>query len=153
MQQDGRHIAEALWKALAAGDWDAAAAYLHDDYVQEWPQSGERIVGRENALAINKSFPGGLPRMSFRRISGEGALVVLETELHYADGSVYRGRKHHRTARPEGRQGDRLLRGAVRGPAVAGTVGGTNVAVPPDPHLARTRAGTRPPPARTGANA
>ncbi len=91
MQQDGRHIAEALWKALAAGDWDAAATYLHDDYVQEWPQSGERIVGRDNMLAINKSFPGGLPRMSFRRISGEGDLVVLETELRYADGSVYRG--------------------------------------------------------------
>ena len=29
--------------------------------------------------------------MSFRRISGEGDLVVLETELRYADGSVYRG--------------------------------------------------------------
>jgi ketosteroid isomerase-like protein len=91
MQQDGRHVAEALWKALAAGDWAAAENYLHDDYVQEWPQSGERIVGRENALAIDKSFPGGLPRMSFRRASGEGDLAVLEVELTYADGSIYQG--------------------------------------------------------------
>jgi ketosteroid isomerase-like protein len=91
MQQDGRQVAEALWKALAAGDWNAAATYLHDDYVQEWPQSGERIVGRDNALAIDRSFPGGLPRMSFRRIRGEGDLVVMEVELEYADGSVYQG--------------------------------------------------------------
>ena len=91
MQQDGRHVAEALWKALAAGDWDAAGSCLHDDFVQEWPQSGERIVGRENALAIDKSFPGGLPRMSLRRTIGEGDLSVLEVELQYVDGSIYQG--------------------------------------------------------------
>jgi ketosteroid isomerase-like protein len=91
MQQDARHVAEALWKALEAEDWAAAGSYLHDDYVQEWPQSGERIVGRENALAIDKSFPGGLPRMSFRRTIGEGELAVVEVELTYADGGVYQG--------------------------------------------------------------
>lgn len=91
MQRDGRRVAEELWKALAAGDWDAAASYLHDDFVQEWPQSGERIVGRGNALAIDRSFPGGLPRMSTRRTVGEGDLVVMEVELEYADGSVYQG--------------------------------------------------------------
>ena len=25
---------------------------LHDDFVEEWPQSGERIIGRDNAIAI-----------------------------------------------------------------------------------------------------
>ena len=29
--------------------------------------------------------------MSFRRLSGEGDLVVMEVELEYADGSVYQG--------------------------------------------------------------
>ena len=88
---DARHVAEALWKALAAGDWDAAANHLHEDYVQEWPQSGERIVGRDNAMAINRHFPGGLPRMRFRRTTSHGAAAVMETELTYADGSVFLG--------------------------------------------------------------
>jgi hypothetical protein len=59
--------------------------------VQEWPQSGERIVGRDNAVAINQNFPGGLPTMRFRRTLAGGDLAVLEVELTYADGSRYLG--------------------------------------------------------------
>ena len=64
---------------------------LHDDFVQEWPQSGERIIGRDNAIAIEQSFPGGLPTMRFRRTLADGDLAVLEVELTYADGSRYLG--------------------------------------------------------------
>jgi hypothetical protein len=90
-EQDGRQVAEKLWKALQAGDWDTAGGYLHDDFVQEWPQSGERIVGRDNAIAIERSFPGGLPTMRFRRTLAGGDLAVLEVELTYADGDRYFG--------------------------------------------------------------
>jgi hypothetical protein len=88
-QRDAGQVAEAVWRALGAGDWDAASRYLHGDFVQEWPQSGERIVGRDNALAINQNFPGGLPTMRFRRTLAGGDLAVLEVELTYADGSRY----------------------------------------------------------------
>ena len=88
-QRDARQVAEAVWRALEAGDWDAASGYLHEDFVQEWPQSGERIVGRDNAIAINQNFPGGLPRMRFRRTLAGADLAVLELELTYADGSRY----------------------------------------------------------------
>jgi ketosteroid isomerase-like protein len=90
-QQDAGRVAEALWRALQAGDWEAAAGHLDDDFVQEWPQSGERIVGRDNAMAIERSFPGGLPTMRFRRTLAAGDLAVLEVELTYADGSRYLG--------------------------------------------------------------
>ena len=40
---DVRAVAEAFWAAVGAGDWDGAARHLHPDFVQEWPQSGERI--------------------------------------------------------------------------------------------------------------
>ncbi len=89
--QDSGQILEAVWSALGIGDWDTAASYLHEDYVQEWPQSGERIVGAENAMAVNHGFPGGLPEMSFRRVLASGDLAVLETQLRYADGSRWRG--------------------------------------------------------------
>jgi hypothetical protein len=88
-QRDARQVAEAVWRALEVGDWDAASGYLHEDFVQEWPQSGERIVGRDNAIAVNQNFPGGLPRMRFRRTLAGADLAVLELELTYADGSRY----------------------------------------------------------------
>jgi predicted SnoaL-like aldol condensation-catalyzing enzyme len=90
-ERGARQVAEAVWRALAAGDWETASRYLHDDLVQEWPQSGERIVGRDNAIAINQNFPGGLPKMRFRRTLAGGDLAVLEVELTYADGSRYLG--------------------------------------------------------------
>ncbi|HWC71139.1 MAG TPA: nuclear transport factor 2 family protein [Actinomycetota bacterium] len=87
--RDAGAIAEQLWERLGAGDWDAARRLLHDDFVQEWPQSGERIEGADDALAIDRNFPGGLPSMRFRRTSGADDLAVLEVELEYADGSRY----------------------------------------------------------------
>jgi ketosteroid isomerase-like protein len=90
-ETDAGRIAEACWDALSRSDWEAAAALMHDEYVQEWPQSGERIIGRDDALAINRNFPGGLPQMSTRRIVAAGDLAVLEVSLRYADGSVFQG--------------------------------------------------------------
>ena len=90
-ERDARQVAEKLWRALQAGDWETAGGCLHDDFVQEWPQSGERIIGRDNAIAIEQNFPGGLPTMRFRRTLAGGDLAVLETELTYADGSRYLG--------------------------------------------------------------
>jgi ketosteroid isomerase-like protein len=90
-ERDARQVAENLWKALQAGDWETAGGYLHDDFVQEWPQSGERIVGRGNAIAVERHYPGGLPTMRFRRTLAGGDLAVVEVELTYADGSRYLG--------------------------------------------------------------
>jgi ketosteroid isomerase-like protein len=90
-EQDAGSVAEALWRALQAGDWETAGGCLHDDFVQEWPQSGERIIGRDNAMAIEQHFPGGLPTMRFRRTLAGGDLAVLEVELTYADGSRFLG--------------------------------------------------------------
>jgi ketosteroid isomerase-like protein len=90
-EQDAGRLAQSLWNAVGAGKWEEARELMHDDFVQEWPQSGERIVGRDNALDINRNFPGGLPRMKFRRVVSGGDLAVLEVELSYADGSQYFG--------------------------------------------------------------
>ena len=89
VEQDAGAIGRSLWEAIEAGRWDAAAALMHDDFVQEWPQSHERIVGRDNALAVNRNFPGGVPRMRLRSSRASGEFAVVEYELTYADGSVY----------------------------------------------------------------
>jgi hypothetical protein len=61
-----------------------------DDFVQDWPQSGERIRGRDNAKAINDNYPqmtGSNPRLSLRRLTGEGSHWVIEGTIDYGDGT------------------------------------------------------------------
>jgi hypothetical protein len=89
--RDAGRILEQLWTRIGAGDWDGARELMHDAYVQEWPQSGERIEGPDDALAIDRNFPGGLPTMRFARVTGSGELGVIEVELEYPDGSTYQG--------------------------------------------------------------
>ena len=91
MAEEAVESAPEVWRELGAGDWDGARAMLADDYVQEWPQSRERIEGPDDALAINRNFPGGMPTMTFRRATGSGEVVVLEVDLYYPDGSRYQG--------------------------------------------------------------
>jgi ketosteroid isomerase-like protein len=71
---------------LAQGVYELSA----EDVVQEWPQSGERILGRDNVKAINDHYPemtGSTPKLTLRRVSGEGAHWVLEGTIDYGDGT------------------------------------------------------------------
>ena len=52
-----RQVVEAFAAALAANDFDAQDALIHDDYVARWPQSGEVIRGRANRRAITENYP------------------------------------------------------------------------------------------------
>jgi ketosteroid isomerase-like protein len=54
---ENRRVIEAFWSRMADNDWRAAGELLHDDYVLDWPQSGERIRGRENFIAVNQHYP------------------------------------------------------------------------------------------------
>src|SRR4029079_8285339 len=45
------------------------------DMVQEWPQSGERIVGRQNVIAVNEHYEestGTKPSIELRRLVRPG---------------------------------------------------------------------------------
>jgi ketosteroid isomerase-like protein len=64
-----------------------------DDYVQEWPQSGERIVGREAAIKLDEGYEqatGTMPRMKFGRSIGAGDVYVVEGTIDYGDGTPVR---------------------------------------------------------------
>ena len=47
-EQDNRDTLERLFRAFARHDVDAVADLHHDDHVAEYPQSGERIRGKDN---------------------------------------------------------------------------------------------------------
>jgi SnoaL-like domain len=61
-----------------------------DDFVQEWPQSGERIVGREAAIKLDEAYEGATgtsPKMTYRRMLGGGDVYVAEGTIDYGDGT------------------------------------------------------------------
>jgi hypothetical protein len=58
------------------------------EYVMEMPQSGERIVGRDAMLAMQRAYPNP-PDAKVRRIIGSGDLFVMEAVSDYPGGGVF----------------------------------------------------------------
>ena len=82
-----RRIVEQFWAAMQANDWAAAGALLHDDYTLDWPQSGERIRGRDNFVAVNASYPAaGRWRFTIHRIIADEQGVV--SDVGVTDGAL-----------------------------------------------------------------
>ena len=69
-ERGNRETIELFYKALNSRDYDAYAQCLGAGYAQELPQSGERSKGSKNALAVAENYPGGLPELETRRITG-----------------------------------------------------------------------------------
>jgi SnoaL-like protein len=85
---------ELLRKAFEAGSVEAFSeaidAAAGDEFVEEWPQSGERIRGKATAKRINEGYSaatGTTPAMRLRRIVGEGDVRVVEATIDYGDGT------------------------------------------------------------------
>jgi ketosteroid isomerase-like protein len=87
-EQQNRDTLERYIQAFERGDLDAAADFLHDDYVEEYPQSGERIRGKHNWLSIVRTYPS-LPKLTDYSIEVSGELSVLEAILEYDGDRVY----------------------------------------------------------------
>jgi ketosteroid isomerase-like protein len=81
-EPSGRAIVERYARATQARDFDALALLLADDYVDEFPQSGERTRGKANALAIVRNYPGGVGTIeptSTRLVGAEDRWVLTPT--------------------------------------------------------------------------
>jgi limonene-1,2-epoxide hydrolase len=50
-------IVKEFWETMQTNDFRAAGELLGDDYILEWPQSNERIRGRDNFVAMNEQYP------------------------------------------------------------------------------------------------
>ena len=84
-----RAALERHWAASAAGDQDAEHEIYHDDAIVEYPQSGERIRGRQNVQALRSHHPARPSGFAVRRIVGEGDLWVTEYVITYDGRPVY----------------------------------------------------------------
>jgi ketosteroid isomerase-like protein len=70
---------------MNTNDWRAAGALLHEDYLLEYPQSGERFRGRESFIVVNANYPAaGVWRFTVDRLIADETGVV--TEVAVTDG-------------------------------------------------------------------
>jgi ketosteroid isomerase-like protein len=83
-EQENRRVVEELWHLFDSFQFEAAGALLHDDFVCEYPQSRERIRGRENFVALNANYPGRW-RCRVERIVAAGDAVATDVALSYGD--------------------------------------------------------------------
>jgi ketosteroid isomerase-like protein len=85
--EESKRIVERFWATMQTNDFRAVGELLHDDYVLEWPQSGERIRGRANFVAINEHYPAhGRWVFTIHRVLAEGDQVVSDVDV--TDGKI-----------------------------------------------------------------
>ena len=89
---DMREIAAKFEEVLKSGDFGAMTKltqeYSTDDFVQEWPQSGERLT-KANSMRLLDSYgemSGTSPKFTYGGMQGGGDLFVIKGTIDYGDG-------------------------------------------------------------------
>jgi hypothetical protein len=98
-------------RAVHDQDLDTMTALQHPDFIEDWPQSRERIHGRENFRRIIENYPGGLrgadadvsmdrvvggedhwmvaPTFSMVKVSGADDIHTVILKLRYPGGEEW----------------------------------------------------------------
>jgi SnoaL-like domain len=87
-EQQNREALERYIEAIGRQDPDVMAELVHEDYVEEYPQSGERIRGKQNALSILENYPS-LPSVIEHSYVLSGDLGVAKLTLDYDGQRIY----------------------------------------------------------------
>ena len=89
---DAQKMAAAFEEVLKSGDFtrlgDLVREYATADFVEEWPQSGERLT-REASLRMGEMYQeksGTNPKFTYKRMLGGGDVFVVEGTIDYGDG-------------------------------------------------------------------
>ena len=105
-----RAVLERMWAIIKARDYDLLEEVMHEDFVQEIPQSGERIVGVDNFRDVIRNLPGSGPGLGLEiasdphiagspehyvmtptfnvvKVGGIGDELTSYVKLRYPDGS------------------------------------------------------------------
>jgi ketosteroid isomerase-like protein len=86
--RDNKQLVLSMWAAFDRQDFAAAASLLSDDFVCEWPQSGEIIRGRTNFITVNARYPGEW-RIRILNAIVCGDEVVTEAEATWGEKLVW----------------------------------------------------------------
>lgn len=110
MSESSRAVVERWAVALANQVTEALDDLIHDDFVEEYVQSGERVVGIENLRAVALNYPGTDaeplrgemrtvlgrddayvmgPSYNITRITGTGDEFAISGTLTYPSGALW----------------------------------------------------------------
>jgi hypothetical protein len=79
----------AAFEAFNDRDFATFATYMTEDVLEEYPQSGEQLVGRADQRAMHEAFPDP-PTFAIRAIRRDGALAVVELDEQYNDATTWK---------------------------------------------------------------
>ncbi len=89
---DSSAMAARFEEVLKANDFGRMSELIQqfatDDFVEEWPQSGERLT-KAASVRMTDNYPqmsGTNPSFTYRRMLGGGDLFVVEGTIDYGDG-------------------------------------------------------------------
>jgi hypothetical protein len=85
-QMDERAAHEFLTELYSLLSAEAEDRIRHDEYTMEWPQSGERLRGRQKMKAFVESNEGSRPPRWPRRVLVREGLWVVEGSVDYGGG-------------------------------------------------------------------
>jgi ketosteroid isomerase-like protein len=78
----GLEVVKRYWSLMQSNDFRSVGQVLSDDFVLEWPQSNERIRGRDNLASMNEEYPAhGIWRFTVNKILGDEIDVVSDVSL------------------------------------------------------------------------
>lgn len=110
MAEGSRELVERWAEALGSMEVERMEPLLHDDIADFYPQSGERVIGRENLRAIRTRYPGATegplhgelrtvvgaddswvmgPSFNITHITGSGDSFAIAGTVNYPDGTVW----------------------------------------------------------------
>jgi hypothetical protein len=84
-----REVLNEHWRASAEGDLNAEHEIYDENAICEYPQSGERIVGRSNLQALRSHHPGKPSGFKVRRMLGKDELWITEYNITYQGRPAY----------------------------------------------------------------
>ena len=84
-----RAALNAHWQASAAGDLNAEHDIYDEGVVCDYPQSGERIHGRNNLQALRSHHPGHPSGFNIKRMLGSGDVWITEYTITYEGQTAY----------------------------------------------------------------
>lgn len=89
---DNMAMAAAFEEVLKKGDFsqlgDLVKEYATEDFVEEWPQSGERLT-KAASMRMGEAYAqmsGSSPKFTYKRMLGGGDVFVVEGTIDYGDG-------------------------------------------------------------------
>ena len=85
---DAGEVVRRLWERYGARDWSGAAELVAEDAVVDWPNTAERLRGRDNVLAVQREYPEG-GSIDLLRIVAAGGEAAAEVRVPHGDATFF----------------------------------------------------------------